>query len=263
MRIIPPRHLTDEVQRAIQEGHSRIAVSGGDGSIAAAASRLAGSSTALVPIPTGTLNNFSRRLGIARPAEAVEALRGGRVTTVPTGVLDDRIFLNTATFGLYADVVRRRERLRPLLSKWPAAVIGFLHALIRMRRLEAVVLIEGEHHRFSTPLLWVGVGWGSFPSVVEATERRRSPDLEIVVLSSTGRLGALALAWRIARHLLWGKRPIQDRALRVMHARSLLIHAPHAVGITLDGEVLRGVPPLYVGVQDDALRVVVRSAAED
>jgi diacylglycerol kinase family enzyme len=244
------------VDRLCGEGRPAIAVSGGDGSIASAANRLAGTGTALLPVPTGTLNHFARRVGIDTVGRAVEALGAGRIETVPMGIMDDRVFLNTATFGLYADVVRRRERLRPFLSKWPAAGTAILLALMRLRPLEVIVEVEGESLRRSTALLWIGIGWGSFPRVLEAPEQRRSPDLELVVLRSRTRLGAVALMARLIRHLFDGDRPIRDPALEIIHARSLIIHAPHRIGVTLDGEVLRCDPPVFVAVQDRGLRVV-------
>jgi len=257
----PPAGIESVVAAAVAAGHPRLLIAGGDGTLAAAASAIAGSGTVLVPVPTGTLNNFSRRLGIANPSDAAAALNFGTPRSVPVGVVDDRLFLNTATFGLYADVVRRREAWRPLLSKWPAAFLAFLDVLVRMRQFDAVIQIEGEYLRISTPLLWVGVGWGSFPRVVEAAERRTSPDLEIVILKPGTRRGAVALLARLIRHLLVGRRPIQDPALRVMHAKNLLIHASHPVGVTMDGEVLRAVSPIYVGLQEGALEVLIPDRA--
>jgi diacylglycerol kinase family enzyme len=245
--------LIDELRDA---GCPVIGVSGGDGSLASAADRLAGTPSALLPVPTGTLNHFSRRVGIDTIEASLRAMRDGGVESFPIGFVDDRVFLNTATFGLYADVVRRREKIRPLLTKWPAAAIAFLGILMRLRTLEVVIQVEGEYLRRSTALLWVGIGWGSFPRVIEAPEKRTSPDLEIVVLHSRTRLGAMALMARVVRHLLRGERPVDDPALEVIHARRLLIHAPHPIDITLDGEIYRCDPPLFVAVQDEGLRVV-------
>jgi diacylglycerol kinase family enzyme len=263
IRSVEPEALSGEIDRLVGLGSPVVGVSGGDGSLATAAARLAGTTTALLPIPTGTLNHFARRLGIARPEDAATALSGGRVATAPVGVVDDRVFLNTATFGVYADVVRRRESLRRLLTKWPAAIVAFWGVLLRMRRLELVLHVEGKHLRRTTPVVWVGIGWGSFPRVLNAAERRKHPDLEIVVLRPGGRLGAATLLGRLIVHLLRGdERPIDDPALEVIHARSLLIHSPHRIGVTMDGEVMRFEPPLYVAVQDEALRVVTRKPTD-
>ena len=59
--------------RAIaKRGDELLVVGGGDGTISAAASALAGSKTALGILPLGTLNHFARDLGIPTDIE-----RGG------------------------------------------------------------------------------------------------------------------------------------------------------------------------------------------
>lgn len=263
VRPVSPDALYDSLRTAMDEGVDRVGISGGDGTILAAAGVLAGGETALGAIPSGTLNHFARRLGVGEIAEAAACLVGGRFDHAPVGVVDDHIFLNTATFGLYADVVRQRERLRRWLTKWPAAAIALTARLVRMQRLQVVLEVEGEQLVRHTPLVWVGVGWGSFPRVHLAPERRGTPDLEIVVLRPSGRFGVLGLSVRFFKHLFRGNRPVSDPALEVIHARNVLIHASHRMGVTLDGEVLRLRPPVFIGIVDDALRVLVPSAAEE
>jgi diacylglycerol kinase family enzyme len=185
VRAVTPQRLPAAIRAAALRGGA-VGVCGGDGTLMAAANVLAGSGAALAPVPTGTLNHFARRAGIDDIPAAARAILAGRTIEVPVGVLDDRIFLNTATFGLYADIVRRRERLRPWLTKWPAAAVALATRLLTMRRLRVTLDVGGERLERLTPLVWVGVGWGSFPRVHEAPEHRASPDLEIVVLRPRG-----------------------------------------------------------------------------
>lgn len=249
----------DEFAAALAAAATRagiVPVCGGDGTMMAAADVLAGGGAIMAPIPTGTLNHFSRRLGIESLSDAAEAIRAGFHVRMPVGVVDDRVFLNTATFGLYADVVRQRERLRPWLTKWPAAALAIAGKLMVMRRLWVTLEVDGERLERFTPLVWVGIGWGSFPRVHAAAERRSRPDLEIVVVRPPGRFGVVGLGLRFILHLLRGGRPVEDPALEVIHARSLVIRAAGRVGVTMDGEVLRLRTPIFIGVVDDALRVV-------
>jgi diacylglycerol kinase family enzyme len=258
---VKPTDLSAEIDRLVTSGCATIGVAGGDGTISTAADRLAGSVTALLPIPTGSLNHFARRVGFDEVEAAIRALRDPKVDRISVGMVDDRVFLNTATFGLYAEVVRRRERLRRYTGKWPAALLAFGITLARLRSFDLVVQVEGEYIRRSTPLLWVGLGWGSFPRVHESPERRKSPDLEVVVLRSGTRIASVALLARLIRSFRQGRRPIDDPALEMIHARSLLIHAPRAIEMTMDGEPSRCVPPVFVAVLDEALRVVMPAGA--
>lgn len=262
IRPTDPERLADEVGRAVREGVPTLGVSGGDGSLRTAAGVLSGTATALAIVPTGTLNHFARRLGIGSVGAAARALAAGREASVPLGVVDHGVFLNTATFGLYADVVRRRERLRPWLGKWPAAAVSFAVRLARLRVMDVTLEIDGKRLERRTPLVWVGLGWGSFPLVHEAAERRSHPDLEIVVLRPGGRLGVMGLLARLLLRMRHGERPVEDPALEVLHARRFLIRARRRVGATLDGEVLHVTPPVFVAVQDEAMRVVLPAPGE-
>ena len=253
---VPPDQLARRLEEGVRSGWGRVAVAGGDGTMLTAAGILAGGPVELAPVPTGTLNHFARRLGIPDLPGAVAALRHAAVGEVPLGVMDDRVFLNTATFGLYADVVRRRERMRKRLTKWPAAAVAFVMTLARLRTLDITLLVDGKRLERTTSLVGVGVGWGSFPLVHQAPERRARPDLEIVILKPGGALRALALMGRILAQVRRRDQPIHDRDLEVLHARQLLIHSQRRIGVTLDGEVLRCEPPILIAVADGALRVV-------
>lgn len=259
VRAVEPSLLGEAVERHAREGAAVVGVAGGDGTLLTAAAALAGGEAALAPIPTGTLNHFARRLGLADLVSGARSLAGGRIASTPMGVMDDRLFLNTATFGLYADVVRRRERLRRRLTKWPAAGVAILTTLLRRREIEITLLVDGKCLRRRTLLVWVGVGWGSFPRVHQAPERRGGAELEVVILRPGTRFGLFALLMRSVLMLRGRDGPVDDPALEVLHGRHVLLHADRRIGVTLDGEPLRCEPPILVALQEDALRVLVPS----
>ena len=77
-------------RRAVEDGDALVVVAGGDGTIADVASQLIGSSTVLGIVPTGTMNNVARSLGIPLGIDDACALIGmgttrhidlGRVTS--------------------------------------------------------------------------------------------------------------------------------------------------------------------------------------
>lgn len=259
VRTVEAHRLEPVLRELVGDGTPTIGIAGGDGTLLTAASVLAGTGTALAAIPTGTLNHFARRIGIENLEQAASTLARGSRITVPLGIVDDRVFLNTSTFGLYADVVRRRERLRRWLGKWPAAAIGFAGRVAGLRQMELVLEVDGQRLHRRTPLVWVGIGWGSFPLVHQAAERRASPELEIVVMRPGGRIGALALLARISLAIRARVSPRDDPALEFFHARWALIHSEHGVGATLDGEIDRLSTPVFIAIQDQALSVLAPS----
>jgi diacylglycerol kinase family enzyme len=141
-------------------------------------------------------------------------------------------------------------------------LVAFAQTLTQLRTMNITLVVDGERLERSTSLVWVGVGWGSFPFVHQAAERRASPDLEIVILRPLGAMRSLALMARILTQVRRRDLPVEDRELEVLHTRQLLIHSQHRIGVTLDGEVLRCEPPILIAIQDGALRVVAPGGGE-
>jgi undecaprenyl-diphosphatase len=262
--VVEPKNLADRIRRAAKEGHPVIAVAGGDGSLRTAVNAIAGTKSALAIVPAGTLNNFARRIGIENLEMARAALLNGVAEPLSLGEVGSDLFLNTLTFGEYARTVRIRERLRGFLTKWPAALVGFLTIVLTLRTFEVDLEVDGKRVRRRTPFLWVGIGYGSFPRVDEAAERRDSPDLEVAVLHAHTPLTTAAFMWRASMQMLRNEYPVRDRALEVMHTRSLTLHTRRALDGTSDGELVRPKSPVNIRVHDDAVRVVrpPRAAAE-
>lgn len=256
VRAVEPAAFTTEIRAAVARGASVVGVAGGDGTMRAAAGILAGSTTVLACIPTGTLNYFARRVGINDIEDAAAALRAGNVHVMSVGTVQDTVFLNTLTFGEYSRIVRMRERYRTYIGKWPAALVAFVIAVLSLRRIRVRLSVEDAMMTRTTPFVWVGVGWGSFPRVHESLERRSMPDLEVAVLRSSTAASGLAFLLRLALRLIRRQLPVRDRALEVRHTRELTLDSRHRIDATADGEVLRLRAPVHVGVQDDALHVL-------
>lgn len=235
----------------------RVLVAGGDGTLTGAAEGLAGSATALAVLPTGTLNHFARRLGIEDPPAAARTLARGRTRRIAVGRVGDRVFLNTATFGHYAGVLRLRERLERWLGRWPAAGVAVLATAARLRPLDLRLELDGRVLERTTPLVWVGLGPGSFPFPHEAGASADEPQLEVAVLRSRGRAGLIAFLARFLVRLAGREGPREDRALELLRCRSFRLDGPSTIGITRDGEIDHHRPPFEVTAEPGALTVVV------
>ena len=97
-----------EIARGAPDGP--IGMAGGDGSLAAVAEVAVDRDVALVVVPFGTRNHFARDLGLDRndPIAALEGFEG-REQRIDVGYVNDRLFLNNVSLGLYARLVHRRE----------------------------------------------------------------------------------------------------------------------------------------------------------
>lgn len=134
----------DEVLAGAAADGSVLGVVGGDGTVQSAARAALEAGIPLAVFPGGTLNHFARDLGLHTVADAVEAVRDGRVVAVDVGMIGDRPFVNNASIGAYAALVDERERLESRLGKWPAMVVAMVRILRAGERFD--VVIDGEPH---------------------------------------------------------------------------------------------------------------------
>src|SRR5579862_252512 len=93
VREVRPLQLMEQARRAAREGPNRIVVAGGDGSVAAVATALAGTGTEIAILPCGTLNHLAKDLGIPLDLRsAAEVARTGRAIQVDAAVVNSRLF---------------------------------------------------------------------------------------------------------------------------------------------------------------------------
>jgi diacylglycerol kinase family enzyme len=95
---------------AVQQGADMLGISGGDGSIGAAAKVALEYQLPLVVLPGGTRCHFARDLGL-NPKRITDAMASfnGTIRQIDVGDINGRIFLNNVSFGVYADIVNHPE----------------------------------------------------------------------------------------------------------------------------------------------------------
>ena len=94
--------------QAVADGADLLGVAGGDGTQALVAGIAAEHGLPFLVISAGTRNHFALDLGLDRedPASCLDALTDGEELRVDLGIIGDRTFVNNASFGAYAEVVR-------------------------------------------------------------------------------------------------------------------------------------------------------------
>jgi diacylglycerol kinase family enzyme len=244
-------------KRALQQGVKLIAAGGGDGTINAVASVVAGSGVHFGVLPLGTLNHFAKDLGIPLElADAVRNLAEGTPRKVDVGEVNGRIFLNNSSLGLYPDIVRDREKQQRRLGrgKWLAALWAALGALRRYPFLSMRLSVEGERLARRTPFVFIGNNRYTMEGLAIG-ERDCLDDglLSLYVAQHPTRLGLL----RFAIDALFGKLGT-ERNFDVFEAAEMEIetHRPR-LHVATDGEVTMMDSPLRYRVRPGALTVLV------
>jgi diacylglycerol kinase family enzyme len=183
-----------------------LGIAGGDGSLAAVAEAALERGLPLVCVPFGTRNHFARDLGLDRddPVSALAAFDGVE-RTIDVGRVNDRLFLNNVSLGMYARLVHVRERhrrRRNVAARLRAALIALRHRsptglvvdgdpvrarvlLVSNNAYELDLLSVGERERLDEGRLHLYAGSG----IVRSSWTERSGE-RFVVDAAAGHLAA-------------------------------------------------------------------------
>jgi diacylglycerol kinase family enzyme len=257
VRVVEPQRLADAISGAVADGHRRVVVSGGDGTIATAARALAGTGVELGIVPGGTLNHFARDLGIPDDlATACEIAADQTVTAcADVGYVNGHLFLNTSSVGAYVRLVRTRERLERLLGYRLASAAAAMRVFLGIPRFDVELDVDGTVRRYRTPLVFVAVGERELklPTLGKRVRGGRR-GLHVMVVRGRTRAGLLALALaavaRGVRHV--AGTPKLDSFL-IDGCRVILRRRGP---VAIDGEIVTLDTPLEYMVSRDALKVV-------
>jgi diacylglycerol kinase family enzyme len=246
-----------EVVRGIAAAKAPVVgIAGGDGTISSAACALAGTSTAMLPIPLGTLNHFAQRYGLSTVEASVHAWQRSQPHNVPLGFLNDVAFINNASCGFYPHVVRSRDGMERFLPRSIAFWMAGLYMLARLPLMRLELVLQHETRQLLTPALWVGLGENSLRLPTPGDAVREGDVLEIVTPTTQRRGAVITLMLRTLVKLKRGEQTPEDRALEVFHAARFTLDSPHRIDVGLDGEPYRLPPPLHFRYSKDGVRVI-------
>ncbi|MHC3473189.1 diacylglycerol/lipid kinase family protein [Streptomyces sp. 7R007] len=235
-------------RRAVAEGADLLGVAGGDGTQALVANVAAEHGLPFLVLAAGTRNHFAMDLGLDRddPAAGLDALRDGVELRVDLGDVSGLPFVNTVSFGTYAEIVQspdyRDAKAATALDQLPDLLAGEAGATLDVRtddqHLHAphTVLVSNNPYARADPL-----GGG------------RRPRLD------GGTLGVIAVrvesAAQAAEVALRGERASSITSLT---SRRVVVDADGTlVPVAVDGEALTLPPPVVCTVRPGALRVRV------
>jgi diacylglycerol kinase family enzyme len=254
------RDLGELAERACARGADVIGMAGGDGSQALLASVLMQHDVAHVCVPAGTRNHFALDLGLDRNdvVGALEAFTDSVEHRIDLASVNEHVFVNNASVGLYAEVVQsdtyRDAKLRTWHSMLPDMVRPGGGSIIDLRFddpnarawSDATLVVVSNNPYFVKRLRGVGT----------------RPRLD------TGGLGILAARTRDARTVAslvtLGAigQALRSRGLEQWSSGEFEIRSDRPIPIGLDGEAFVLTPPLHFVSLPGVLRVRVPRTAK-
>jgi diacylglycerol kinase family enzyme len=261
--LVPGAGIADRIKSEIaagpggaRSGFDRVVIGGGDGSVRAAASVLAGSSLPLGILPLGTLNHFARDLGLPLDLEgAVRLIASGRVRLVDVGEVNGRVFLNNSSLGIYPHLVAERDRYRHRgPARWLAAALALCRVFWRLPRPRVRVLAPGWEAVRRTTCLFIANNMYQLDTFASATRLRL--DTGELCLYMPNREGRLALLQLAIRALLGRLEAERDFTRLSLESVEISLRRRRRVRVALDGESLVFRPPLHYRIRPGGLRVI-------
>ncbi len=198
----PGRGVTD---LAVREGARFVVAAGGDGTVAAVISALAGTDVALVVLPAGTGNLLARNLDLPTELDqVVDALVGGRTIRIDVGQVVEgpgagSSFAVMAGLGFDADIMTDApERLKAAMG-WPAYVVAAAGHLTDEPFRCRIVVDEGEPIEAEARTVIVANA-GGLPGGVDLAPDATIGDglLDVVVVNPQGAMDWVRVGARLA-----------------------------------------------------------------
>jgi YegS/Rv2252/BmrU family lipid kinase len=241
---------------AVQAGVDLVLACGGDGTVTATATGLAGTGIPLAVIPLGTGNLLARNLGL--PIDLSQALTialTGRDRRLDAGRANGRLFLTMAGLGLDAKMLAGASESVKKRLGWGAYVAAVLrHLWDRPMRVRLQTDAGPPLQRRASEIIVGNVGalQGGLPLLPAA--RPDDGQLDVVVLTARTVVGWLA----VALHVL---RPRSDGTARVLRrtCTDLRVDIDREYLWEIDGEVMGRTRQLVVTIEPGALLVRVPS----
>ena len=234
-------------RQAVADGADLLGVAGGDGTQALVAGIAAEHGLPFLVISAGTRNHFALDLGLDRedPAAGLNALTDGEELRVDLGIIGGRTFVNNASFGAYAEVVRspayRDDKRGTTLQMLPDLLSG--HQGARLSAQAAGTRIDGPQ------ALLVSNDPYEMSDVAGLGRRARL---------DAGTLGVVAVRVDSARQAVELARRGHGNGLTVLAANEVIVDADAAeIPVGIDGETVMLPTPVRCTIQPRALRVVV------
>jgi diacylglycerol kinase family enzyme len=243
-------------RQAVASGAEIVVAAGGDGTVSAVASAVAGHSAALGVIQCGRVNHFAKDVGIPLDiTEAARVIANGRTMSIDVAEVNGRTFVNNASLGVYSRLVYEREREeREGRSHAVSLALAAARVWSQYRRVRVAVVENGIARVVSTPFVFVGNNEYELRGLSFGGRRTLSGGrLHVCMAPNVTRAGAL----RVLLAALAGRLESFDQ-FESLTLTELLVeaHRPQ-LAVSLDGEVAMLNTPLRYRIHPGALGVLV------
>ncbi len=250
---ISEKNLPEILEKISNETYETLIAAGGDGTVNAIAERAVKLKRTMGIIPAGTLNHFAKDAGIPLNVdEAAKVLLEGHTALFDTASVNDHIFLNNSSIGLYPRVVKRREeQMKFGGNKWAAMLKATLTVLKSIPKINVAIKSDGNMVKCKTPFVFIGNNSYKFDLFnLGSREGLHDGRLSIYYPKFGGRISYLRLIFKTLSGRL-----DQEENFQILHNEEIIIYSnKRKLEVSMDGEVVKLETPLHYKIRPESLR---------
>lgn len=253
------QNLMNQVKaRHLQQDHLGVIVAaGGDGTLNAVAAQMLDQAIPLGILPLGTFNYVARVLNIPlNLIDAAKVIATGQIRNSHVAKINDKIYLNNASLGLYPLFIRKRESYNHKFGRFPLhAYTSGLDVLIRDRKeLKLEVEVNGQKYPVKTPLLFFGNNQLQLQEMnLKIAKCAEIGEVAGVILAKSDKLTLFKTLFQLIRGKL-------DKAADVysFSGESVKVYSKKPkLTVAIDGEIIELQTPINIYVAKNALKMMV------
>jgi diacylglycerol kinase family enzyme len=242
---------------ALDRGADVIGMAGGDGSQALVASIAAERDVPMVVVPAGTRNHFAMDIGLDRDdvVGALDAYGDAIERPIDLGDVNDEVFVNNVSLGIYATIVRSPEYREAKVD----TTLSTLQEALAPDTPPFDLRYTDDQGTYHAGAHLIQVSNGAYGETLEGLTSRTSleeQELQVITLEiDDDRSMASLLAAFAARH------PERHAGYRSWTARTFEVASGGPVDVGLDGEARAMDPPLRFTIRDRPVRIRLPNTA--
>lgn len=246
----------DKIRREIKKQKIQLIVgAGGDGTVNCVAQVASSESLPMGVLPEGTLNHFAKDLGLPlNLMEAAKVIRANYFKSIDYCSVNEHVFVNNSSIGLYPAAVKERTKLQPKLWKWFAATVATAKVALRLSTTHLGFELEGKTLHFKTPLVFVGNNSYHLEKIGFTNRTTLNEGKLFLYVVRANRASALLRQTILA---FLGKRADGKDYLALTKHDLVVTSHKKQIKVAVDGEVLTIQPPLIYKIHPLSLKVAV------
>ena len=232
----------------------RIIAIGGDGTF----SEILNGMDLSVPIafvPAGTGNDFVKGAGLESNTEkAVHAALDGHVTLYDILSVNGKRCLNIAGTGFDVDVLLHEAKIRKVLPGKLSYTVALLRALAKLRFTDVKLTIDNDKHMVLSVFLLAAANGkyygGGLPICLDAS--CNDGYIDLVIIKKLPRSAIPHILYKFFK----GELKQVTEHVEIHRCKSLTFDTASSLPVNMDGELIDGLLPARIAVQEKRLQVM-------